>query len=96
MASPAAGRGAIGGGWSSPEAIQRGIGRALLTAVVTWAGGAGHRELLLWAPEGGRRGTGARPLYRGAGVRETGRIDRLRPGSAREIIEMRPVLPAAG
>ena len=95
MASPAAGRDAIGVGWSSPEAIQRGIGRALLIAVVTWAGGAGYRELLLWAPEGADA-AGARPLYRGAGVRETGRIDRLRPGSAREIIEMRLILPAAG
>ncbi|MET0508234.1 MAG: hypothetical protein ABWZ78_08630 [Burkholderiaceae bacterium] len=55
----------------------------------------GSRQILLLA-ESGPVVVGCVYGLADRATRETGRIDRLRPGSAREIIEMRLVLPAAG
>jgi GNAT superfamily N-acetyltransferase len=77
--------GRVGGMWVAPAARRRGIGRALLHAVIAWARGRQLMHLELWAPA---HSPAAVALYRRAGFRETGRRRPLPNHPALEIIEM--------
>ena len=77
--------GRVGGMWVAPAARRRGIGRALLHAVMAWARGRQLTHLRLWAPA---HSPAAVALYRQAGFRETGRRRPVPNNPALEIIEM--------
>jgi GNAT superfamily N-acetyltransferase len=77
--------GRVGGMWVSPGARRRGIGSALLLAVVTWGNGRGLTRLGLWAP--GHQ-PAALALYRKAGFHETGVRKEMPTDPTREIVEM--------
>jgi ribosomal protein S18 acetylase RimI-like enzyme len=55
--------------WVDPDARRRGVGRALVEAVVRWAGDQGLGAVTLWVSEGN---VAAETLYRTAGFHETG------------------------
>ncbi len=80
---PATGR--VGGMWVDPEARGRGVGAALLDAVVAWARARGLQRLELWVTEGN---SAAARLYRGAGFGDTGRRDRLPSNPELHIVQM--------
>ena len=77
--------GRVGGMWVAPAARRRGIGRALLHAVMAWARGRHLTHLGLWAPA---HSPAAVALYRQSGFRETGRRGPLPHHPTLEIIEM--------
>jgi GNAT superfamily N-acetyltransferase len=77
--------GRIGGMWVDPAWRRRGVGRALLQAVLGWARQRGLRRLALWAPAGS---PAAVALYRQAGFRETGHRRSLPTNPALAIVEM--------
>lgn len=80
------GMGRVGGMWVEPGSRGRGIGAALLDAVIAWARGRGLTQLELWAPA--HRAAALR-LYRAGGFSETG-ARRAMPGRPDvEIVEMR-------
>jgi ribosomal protein S18 acetylase RimI-like enzyme len=55
--------------WTDPDARGRGVGRALVDAIATFAREAGSRELFLQVLEGNDT---AASLYRGCGFEDTG------------------------
>jgi GNAT superfamily N-acetyltransferase len=77
--------GRVGGMWVAPAARRRGVGRALLHAVMAWACGRQLTHLGLWAPA---HSPAAVALYRQAGFCETGRRGPLPNHPTLEIIEM--------
>ncbi len=77
--------GRVGGMWVSPDARRRGVGGALLAAVVTWARVRGLQRLGLWAPA---HQPAALALYRKAGFHETGVRKAMPTDGTREIVEM--------
>jgi len=77
--------GRVGGMWISPSHRQQGIGRALLHAVVSWAGEQGFGRLRLWAPGAN---VAALAFYQHAGFIETGHRGTLRANSRLETVEL--------
>lgn len=71
--------------WVAPEARRNGAGRALLAAVIAWAGERGVRRLILQVAEGN---TNAESLYAEAGLHFTGECAPLRPGLAQKVRTM--------
>jgi len=77
--------GRVGGMWVEPESRRRGVGVALLDAVIGWARARGLTRLELLAPS---HSAAALALYRRAGFRDTG-ARRLMPGRPHlEVVEM--------
>lgn len=77
--------GRVGGMWVDPSRRRRGIGRALLQSVFSWARERRLKRLELWAPAAN---AGAIALYRSAGFIATGRQRPLRTGADLQIVEM--------
>jgi GNAT superfamily N-acetyltransferase len=59
----------LGAMWVAPEARRRGVGRALVDAVVDWARSIGQRRVLLWVADAN---VGARDLYAAMAFEPTG------------------------
>lgn len=79
------GCGRVGGMWVDPGLRRRGVGAALLDAVVQWARERGFGRLELWAPA---HAPAALTLYRAAGFTETG-ARRTMPGRPHlHLVEM--------
>jgi GNAT superfamily N-acetyltransferase len=77
--------GRVGGMWVEPSRRRRGVGRALLAAVLGWARERGLKRVGLWAPVSQ---PAAVMLYSDAGFNGTGR-QRPMPGNADlQITEM--------
>ena len=70
--------GRVGGMWVAPSQRRRGVGRALLAAVLVWARERGLKRVGLWAPVSE---PAALALYSRAGFKGTGR-QRPMPGNA--------------
>ncbi|MCE9639219.1 MAG: GNAT family N-acetyltransferase [Betaproteobacteria bacterium] len=70
--------GRVGGMWVAPSQRRRGVGRALLTAVLVWARESGLKRVGLWAPVSE---PAAVALYSHAGFKGTG-LQRPMPGNA--------------
>jgi len=70
--------GRVGGMWVDPACRRKGIGTALLHAVITWARNEGFSRMRLWAPV---VAVGALALYRQAGFNDTVN----RPGFSGEL-----------
>jgi len=64
----------LGGMWVDPTMRRRGVGRALVDAVLAWARERGLRDVVLWVAEGNAAATA---LYERAGFTRTGRRDHL-------------------
>lgn len=77
--------GRVGGMWVAPEVRRRGVGRALLDAVLAWCAERGMDRVELFATEDG---TASRRLYEEAGFWYTGRRDPFPHGETRFIVEM--------
>jgi GNAT superfamily N-acetyltransferase len=77
--------GRVGGMWVDPAWRRRGVGRALLQQVFSWARGHRLSRLGLWAPSHSRAALG---LYAEAGFRETGKRRPLPTNPTLEILEM--------
>jgi len=77
--------GRVGGMWVNPVARRRGIGQALLEAVIAWSRRRGFKGLGLWAPA---HSPAALALYAKAGFRETGIRQTMPTYPTREIVEM--------
>ncbi len=78
-------RGRVGGMWVNPAVRRRGIGGALLGAVITWARGRGFKRVGLWAPA---HSPAALALYCRAGFHQTGFRKPMPTHPALEIVEM--------
>jgi GNAT superfamily N-acetyltransferase len=63
--------------WVDPRYRDRGVGSALVEAVVDWAAGQGFSQVLLWVTEVNRN---AERLYVHHGFARTGRVSEVRPG----------------
>jgi ribosomal protein S18 acetylase RimI-like enzyme len=63
--------------WVAPEARSRGLGSALVEAVLSWAEDEGAEEVTLWVNESN---VGAIALYERAGFAATGARKELRAG----------------
>jgi GNAT superfamily N-acetyltransferase len=83
----------IGGTWVAPSHRRRGIGRALLDAVVSWARDEGFSRLALWAPSAN---AGALALYDRAGFKNTGRRRPLRDNVTHAAVELERDMPTQG
>jgi ribosomal protein S18 acetylase RimI-like enzyme len=79
------GAGRIGGTWVSPAYRRRGVAKALVDAVISWAGGREFDRVRLWAPEAS---TAAAALYRNSGFVSTGHRRPLRAGAAVQVVEL--------
>ena len=77
--------GRVGGMWVEASQRRRGVGRALLAAVLVWARARGLRRVGLWAPASE---PAAVALYYRAGFRGTGRQRPLPTNADLHIIEM--------
>lgn len=77
--------GRVGGMWVDPAWRRRGIGRALLRAVLDWARGRGLARLALSAPA---HESAAIALYTKAGFRHTGERRPLPSNVSRLIVAM--------
>jgi GNAT superfamily N-acetyltransferase len=77
--------GRLGGMWVDPSQRRRGVGRALLAAVLVWARERGLKRVGLWAPASE---PAAFTLYSREGFRDTGRQRPLPTNAALRIIEM--------
>jgi GNAT superfamily N-acetyltransferase len=77
--------GRVGGMWVAPAWRRRGVGRALLQEVFSWAREHQLSRLALWAPA---HNPAALALYGHAGFRETGKRRPLPTNSSLQIIEM--------
>ena len=78
-------QGRVGGMWVSPASRRRGIGRALLEAVVAWSRRRGFKGLGLWAPA---HVPAALALYTKAGFHETGLRQKMPTNPNLDIVEM--------
>jgi GNAT superfamily N-acetyltransferase len=78
-------QGRVGGMWVSPASRRRGIGQALLEAVIAWSRQRGFTGLGLWAPA---HSPAALALYAKAGFRETGFRQSMPTNPNLEIVEM--------
>ena len=85
--------GRVGGSWVEPSYRRRGIGDALLQAVISWARAQRFERLRLWAPAGS---TAALAFYRQAGFSETGLRRPLPTNVELEIVELECRLPTQG
>jgi ribosomal protein S18 acetylase RimI-like enzyme len=77
--------GRVGGMWVEPACRRRGVGRALLQAIVARARARGLSRLSLWAPA---HSEAALSLYRRTGFRETGACRPLPANPRLQIVEM--------
>jgi ribosomal protein S18 acetylase RimI-like enzyme len=75
----------LGGMWVDPTARCRGVGRALVDAVLAWARERGFRDIVLWVAEGNAAATA---LYERAGFTRTGRRDHLPSNPSLPTCEM--------
>lgn len=80
------GTGRVGGMWVEPASRGRGVGAALLAAVVDWARTRGFARLELSAPA---HSAAALALYRRAGFTDIGARRRMTGRPHLEIVEMR-------
>lgn len=78
-------QGRVGGMWVNPAARRRGIGQALLEAVIEWSRQRGFTALGLWAPA---HSPTALALYAKAGFCETGLRRSMPTNPNLEIVEM--------
>jgi len=81
--------GRVGGSWVEPSYRRRGIGNALLQAVISWAKDQRFERLRLWAPAAS---AAALAFYRQAGFAETGQRRALATNAALEIVELQCAL----
>jgi GNAT superfamily N-acetyltransferase len=79
----------VGGMWVEPAFRGRGIGHALVQAVIAWSREQGRARIGLWAPA---HNNAAITLYTKAGFRENGRRRPLPSDPALWIIEMEVLL----
>ena len=79
-ASDVTGTAALTALWVAPAARGRGLGEALVGAVLEWAKDAGYEQVMLWVVEGN---PAAESLYR-----RTGSVQMVRPGDPRIEYEM--------
>ena len=77
--------GRVGGMWVVPSQRGRGVGRALLAAVLVWARERGLKRVGLWAPASE---PAAVALYAHAGFKDTGRHRPLPTNTDLRISEM--------
>ena len=77
--------GRVGGMWVDPARRRRGVGKALLHAVIDWARARGLARLGLWTPA---HEPAALALYRGSGFRETGERRPLPRDASLSIVAM--------
>ena len=77
--------GRIGGMWVRAESRRKGVGSALLQAVLDWARACAFTRLALWAPD---QNAAAMALYRRAGFRETGNRRSLATNDTVHVVEM--------
>lgn len=71
--------------WTAPEARGRGIGTALVEAVIAWARAAGVRDVQLWVTRGNEP---AIRLYEGMGFCSTGEHKALPSDPCRDELRM--------
>ena len=81
--------GRVGGTWVAPSHRRRGVGKALVDAVISWAREHGFGRVRLWAPAAS---TAALALYRRAGFLETGRSRPFPTNAALQIVELECML----
>lgn len=81
--------GGVGGMWVDPMWRRRGIGEALLQAVVKWAREREFERLRLWCVVDA---VGPDSLYRKLGFQETGNQERLSAESTLRVAEMELLL----
>ncbi len=75
--------------WVDPDYRGRGVGSALVDAVVEWAKGRGFNQVLLWVTEVNEN---AQTLYERHGFGRTGRVIEVRPLEPTVEYEMAKVL----
>jgi ribosomal protein S18 acetylase RimI-like enzyme len=75
--------------WVHPRARGKGVGDALLLAIIESARAAGYDELLLWVVENNDH---AQKLYERHGFRRTGATQMVRPGDDRLEYEMSRII----
>lgn len=71
--------------WVDPQARGRGVGEALVKAVLDWAQRSGFEEVVLWVVEGN---SSAERLYERTGFKRTGAVATVRPDDDRVEHEM--------
>jgi ribosomal protein S18 acetylase RimI-like enzyme len=71
--------------WVAPAARGRGVGEALVSAVLAWAQDSDYEQVVLWVVEGN---SPAERLYDRIGFKRTGAAQPVRPGDDRIEYEM--------
>jgi len=82
--------------WTAPHARRRGVGRALVQAVIDWAVATAATSVQLWVTRGN---DAAQSLYAELGFRETGEFQPLPSDPCKDEIRMtwtKGTTPAAG